>query len=936
MSKVIKVVVGVGLVAVGIITRNPALIFSGLSTLSGSLLGPGRGSAKRAATAATVQIGEVPRQAVLGRAAVAGSLVDAFNYGGKYGTDWEVLVLALADHRCDALESVFINDTLVAFAGDGAVAGFNGQLEIYWRAGSELQTTPALLTAHGPGWTANDRGVGVCYAVVAYKADAGDAKNPVWPGGRPRFRFVLRGLLCYDPRLDSSVGGLGAQRWDDPATRVWSENPIVCRYTWARGIHAADRVSQPDQLLVGRGLSAIEAPPANAFARANLCDEQVGGAARYRVGGLISAAEQHVEVENDIAAACAGVIVQPEGAVEIDPGEARAAVASFTDAELLVGSTVRYSDFLGDGDADWINTAIASFNDPAQLWAARSAPPRRDIADIQADGGPREQQISLELVSWDAQAQRVAEITRRFGRLWGRGQVVLPPRFAGIEEGDWITWQSDRYLNGATATFRVEAWGSDQAWHHAIVLRQISASVFSDTAPLADGTVALAPPVPPTVAAPSPGSWQMAAGAISAGPVSTPALIITGASDDPAAGLVRFEYFPGTDLPGVGESWIDAGASAADVLRREIQVAPESFYFAAVSYSVDGVAGDRLILGPVLTGAVTPEPGNLTTVDMVFPVSPADGDVYIAPDGQSFVFKVFAPVIGGFLPVLDGFVPVIGGWQLTNTQPVVTRSISGLAEMVIDYDSAGTTVTSVLPVQGQFKVTASDVGDLTNGVVWSAVTQLSGSQLVTDIWEAAVPSISGTGAGVLEINSGLKVAEATVLVTATLAGVSVPSFAAKVRKVVAAPAQSGGSGGSGDFTSASMGGAFVNSASFAPVGPTLTLTTTDGTVDLTAPLSIIPQTSTGIQGPVDVQAKWQHETSPGVWADIGTSASSDPDPDVEFDVELDRNLGVSGSITINRQATGIPTGSPQNFRLSARNQAGTRKHTFMGMVSAQG
>ena len=431
-----------------------------IASVGASLLAPkGIGAQDRQAAAQVLQIGEVARQAMLGRACTAGSLVDAFNFGGTYQTDWEVLVIALADHRCDALEGFYVNDTYVPFAGDGAVAGYNGQLEVYWRPGTETQTVPAILTANGLGWTANDRGKSVAHAVVAYKADAADAQTPVWPGGRPRFRWVVRGLRCYQARKDGSVGGAGAHRRDDPATWEWTENPIDCRYNWVRGIYAGDRTAEPGMLLVGRGLSAIEAPPANVFARANLCDELVSGAARYRIGGVVNSTEAFLDVENDIAAACAGIIVQPEGAVEIDPGEARAPIASFTDQDLLVGSKVRWADFLGTNDDGWVNTVVASFADPAQAWQPKSAPVQRQIADVIADGGPREQQLRLDLVSWSAQAQRVAEVVLRFGRLWGRGQVTLPPRFCAIEEGDWVTWQSDRYFNGATRTFSRRGMG---------------------------------------------------------------------------------------------------------------------------------------------------------------------------------------------------------------------------------------------------------------------------------------------------------------------------------------------------------------------------------------------------------------------------------------------------------------------------------------------
>lgn len=218
MSKVVKFVVGVAMAVVGAVTGNWQLVVSGASMAIGALMQPKGTGKMRAAAAASLMIGEVPRQAIFGRAATPGSLVDAFNYGGQYGTDWEVLVIALADHKCDALEGFYVNDTYVAFGGDGAVAGYNNQLMVYWRQGTEAQTVPAVLTSYGPGWTANDNGAGVCYAVVAYKADVADTKTPVWTNGRPKFVFVLRGALCYQARKDTSIGGSGTHRRNNPAT----------------------------------------------------------------------------------------------------------------------------------------------------------------------------------------------------------------------------------------------------------------------------------------------------------------------------------------------------------------------------------------------------------------------------------------------------------------------------------------------------------------------------------------------------------------------------------------------------------------------------------------------------------------------------------------------------------------------------------------------
>lgn len=685
MSKVVRAVVGVALVVAGVITGNFQLIIAGVSLVGGALFSP-KGGKPRGAAVTTLQVGEVSRQGIVGRAATAGSLVDAFNYGGKYGTDWEVLVIALADHRCDALEGFYVNDTYINFAGDGMIGGYNNQLSVWWRPGTETQTVPTVLTANGPGWTTNDNGAGVSYAVVAYKADASDAKNPVWTNGRPRFLFVVRGALCYDPRKDSTAGGVGAHRWLNPATWEWSQNTIVTRYKFARGFYACDRVTQPDQLLLGRGLSVVEAPTANLFHRANLCDEVVEGEPRYQVGGLFESTETYLDVENDFAAACAGTIVQPEGAVEIDPGEARAAVVTITDQDLVVGSKVKRRWFLGIADREWVNSVVANYIEPSQKWTQHAAPVRRDNADILADKGPREESLQLGFVSWAKQAGRVAEIIRRLGRLHIRSEIVLPPRFCELEEGDWIVWQSDRYLKGNAYTFRIEAWGSDRSWQHSVVLRQISATCYSDTAPLTDGSVAVLQPPRDPIGAPNPANWSLAAGHLDAGGIRTPALIVVGSADDPSARFVRIEYVQGAGSPTGATVWSDAGVTGPDIKRREIPVAAGGIYRVAVSYIVDGVQGDRLILGPVNALEYT-DPDGVTLTNRLETLRAAatftqdnepsatesfSGNIWLKTSTGVFYRRVNDGGIslGGFVITLGGNRPVIR-WTELSGQPLI-------------------------------------------------------------------------------------------------------------------------------------------------------------------------------------------------------------------------------------------------------------------------
>lgn len=494
MSKTVRLIAGIALVVAGAVTGNLQLVLVGASLTSGALAGA-KGS-QREAVASQLQLGELPRQGLLGRVMTSGSLLDGFNFGGKYNTDWEVLVIALADHRCAGLIGFYVGDAYVPFSGNGNVAGYNNKLQVTFYAGSATQAADLTLTTHG--WSAADTLAGICYVVVQYKADADGEKNPTWAGGRPTFAWVVNGLPCYDPRKDSTVpGGSGPHRWADPSTREFSDNLAICRYNWVRGIYACDRIDQPAQLLLGRGLSAVEAPPERVAAAANLCDEPVALAAggsepRYRVSALIGADEEYGAVEEKFAASCAGVLIQPEGSIEVEPGHAKSPVAYFTDLDLVIGKPVTFSNYRSEADELWCNTVVPRYNEPAQKWADHAAPVRRVVADLIADGSPRERTLSLEYCRSGPQAQRCGEIMRRQGRLLRTATVTLGPRFAEIEEGDWVCWTSARRTAGQPVWFRVEGYQTDGSWQMTLTLREIAAPVYSwSTADeIAEGAVA--------------------------------------------------------------------------------------------------------------------------------------------------------------------------------------------------------------------------------------------------------------------------------------------------------------------------------------------------------------------------------------------------------------------------------------------------------------
>lgn len=575
------------------------------------LLAPSVKSNRQAQTQ-TVQIGEQPRNALIGECAHAGKLLHAFNYGGKYGTDWEVVILSVADHRCHSLSGYFVNDKYVGHAGDGVpVPGYNGQLKVWFLPGTETQVMPAEVLLNCPylsdgvtrSWTAADNCTGMAVFIVAYKADKGDAKNPVWPSGRPKFLPVVKGAYLYDPRKDSTVtGGDGAHRWSDPSTWEWSDNLIVGRYNWLRGFYACDRIDDPDMLLVGRGLSAVEAPPERMIAAANLCDELAeDGEKRWRGDAVIYATEQFIDTEEAFAAACSGYIVQREGGVEVIPGHAQSVVAEITDADLLIDAPVEYEGERGDRDEEWCNTVVGRYVEPSMKWGDHAAPVRRLVADVVADGKSREVTLSMQFCSRVNQAQYGAEYKRRLGRLTASATIPLGPRFIGLEEGDWIGWTSDRRWGGRRV-FRVESWSFDATRKSKRVLREISADVYGAVTLYVDKAVANQPLPPDYSDAPGADAWALAALTVTGDGTQIPTLRFTGAVEDDGIAAILFDYAAGSAEPDADDdsAWTSAGSGYASTTIFEVGgLAAGTVYWGAVSYLVGGVRSARLVLGPV-------------------------------------------------------------------------------------------------------------------------------------------------------------------------------------------------------------------------------------------------------------------------------------------------------------------------------------------------
>ncbi|WP_288758650.1 phage tail protein [uncultured Brevundimonas sp.] len=550
---------------------------------------------ERQASVTTLSLGETPRELVVGEACTGGSLVDAWNWGGKYKTDYVTRCIALADHQVDRLVGYYVDDQYFEYTANGNQSAFNGALRlIFVNATANGSNPPADVGAADGGWTNADKVVGVTHVWVVTRID-----DKVWTQGHPRFKFVLRGLKVYDPRFDPALGYVGPipQTWDDPSTHRFTRNAALLDYAYDRGIYATGRQGQDGHLLIGRGLSAEEAPPERIIAAANLCDEIVDGEPRYSANGVISAAQSFLEVKQAFASAMAGIIIQPDGGVAIEPGQAKAVVATITDGDLVGGEAKSFSEFLPDTDGGRVNTVVPRYVEPSQGYKDHSGAVRRDLADLAADGGPRELTLPLLLVTSARQADWCAEITRLKARLERRATIVLPPDYAEIEEGDWIAWHSARHHGGATVRYRVTSWSLDEDWRQHLTLEEIASSVYGVPDPAPDVTNPPPPPVPVD-------ALQLF------GPKAE-AITLAGEIevDDGAGGTIPA---PGTAIPAVRFTWgrtfdEDGGVDQAEApdaalvqVRAEIRRAGSTD---VASVLTDDLSGD----GWVVTNGVVPD-----------------------------------------------------------------------------------------------------------------------------------------------------------------------------------------------------------------------------------------------------------------------------------------------------------------------------------------
>lgn len=409
--------------------------------------------------------GDLPRSFIIGRTATAGSLVFANTWGkdGDTPNAYLTQVIALSDYPVSSLDEFWVNGEKCALGGNTShgqtVTGYPDSLWVRFYDGTQTVADPLLVSSASNAarqWPSSRVGRGIAYVVVTARV----SKNMF--SGIPAFKFALSGAKLYDISKDTSMGGVGTQRLDNPAT--WGGDgdhlPVVQAYNLLRGL------TYNGKWFYGlQGLAAARLPSANWIAQINKCRATIAGASglepTYRSGGEIQIDAPLASALEAINTTCQGRISEVGGVYSMFVGAPDAPVVTFTDGDILSSEEQSFTPFFGLTDT--INGISATYPSPSDGWAAKTAPPLYRT-DLEALHGNRRlmADVPLDFVPYDEQVQRLMKSALEEGQRARRHTLVLPPEFWPFATpGAILAWNSER--NGYVGKmFRVDG-ASDRA-----------------------------------------------------------------------------------------------------------------------------------------------------------------------------------------------------------------------------------------------------------------------------------------------------------------------------------------------------------------------------------------------------------------------------------------------------------------------------------------
>lgn len=391
-----------------------------------------------------------PHRIVYGRTRVGGTIA---YMQATDSNKYLHMIVTLAGHEIDAVESIYFNDDLLTLDGSGNVTSgtYSGKAVIESKLGTSGQTAfTNLISASGGKWTTNHRLRGIACLYVRLEYDSN-----VYPSGIPNITAIIRGKKIYDPRT---------------ATTVWSANPALC---------ISDYLTNTKH---GLGCNySTEVNETALIASANICDEDVSLSAggtenRYECHGAFDSSATPESVINQMLGSMAGKAIWSGGVWRILAGAYYAPTLSFDEDDLSGGIAIQALVSRRES----FNGVKGVFSSPANNYVLSDFPSVTSSVYVAQDNGEEVyKDVQFPFTTSSSAAQRLAKIDL----LRARQQITvqMPLKLIGLKAqvGDVVLINNTR-MGWSSKPFEITEMGisTGEVLGVDLSLREVASDVY--------------------------------------------------------------------------------------------------------------------------------------------------------------------------------------------------------------------------------------------------------------------------------------------------------------------------------------------------------------------------------------------------------------------------------------------------------------------------
>jgi len=537
------------------------------------------------------------RSIIYGRCRVSGTIVYISTTGTK--NEYLHLVVALAGHEVEAIDTIYFNDEEVPLTGNQPTGFYSGVALINKKRGVPNDTADADLIAATVNltdgkWTSDHKLSGIAYLYVRLTWDA-----EKYPSGIPNISAVVRGRKVFDPRT---------------STTAYSANAALCLRDYLTNS-------------LGMGMTTAEMDDTAFGVAANICDENVEikpvtvpatEENRYEANGVVSTSASPDENIGKLLSAMGGLIAYTGGKIAPYAAAYRIPTVTFSEKHFVGPISVQTRT----SARDRVNSVKGVYLSEINNWQVTDFPTITDAAYVSDDNGSVFfRDVVLPFTTSSSCAQRLAVIELRRAR----EEITMSARFRleamQVRAGDTVMITNSK-LGFSSKVFEVMEWnfasgGNPPEVFVDMTLRETDSSVYSWNVTdeiYTAGALNTTLPDPFTISAPS-GLTLTANGTtqlIQADGTALPRILVAWTAPAEAfiqsGGVVGIEYKESTSATYL--TWSRVGGDqtrdyiSSDVkigLTYDVRIYGESYFGVSTSYltAQTGVAKDT-------TAPVTP------------------------------------------------------------------------------------------------------------------------------------------------------------------------------------------------------------------------------------------------------------------------------------------------------------------------------------------